>query len=71
MWLRFRASKLKTLSQFADQIGTDKSTLHRLLFGDRKPGRALAGLIALRLDIALPLWEEAPRREFTLTGKAA
>jgi hypothetical protein len=52
----------------ARKIETDDGTLHRLLWGDRRPSLELAGRLS-RLGIKPETWTIKPREPFTPTAE--
>jgi hypothetical protein len=65
MWMVMRREKL-TVAGLAKRLARPKSTVWRLLYGERTAGRAFAGEIERALKIPVADWDRPPTRSFTI-----
>jgi transcriptional regulator with XRE-family HTH domain len=63
LWLLL-ARRTWSQAEAARQLDMDAGQLVKLLYGDRRPGRELAGRLAAGAEINLRLWDEAPTEPF-------
>ena len=49
------------------RLGTGRGTIAKYLYGDRKPGRVMAGKLEEIAGIPMSAWDLEPTREFSLS----
>jgi len=63
LWLALREAGWSQ-AQGAREVGMTRGQLSKLLYGERKPGRASAETFRVRFGIETPLWDQAPAEPF-------